>query len=84
MKHLFALLLLLTLSGCDLPSSENARLAFIEKTYHTKDIYWSDAQNQGSYYIVRLPDNSVLLIERSSDQPETLTVRQIFSAKTPL
>lgn len=78
MKKLILLSLLsFALVGC--ASNEQTRMEYIERTFKTREIFLHGT-GENSIYIVRLPDGSVLLVQRSeTTKPEKLSYRQIFA-----
>lgn len=74
LRLLLPLVALLLLAGC---SNEQERLDYIYNTYHTREIHVVDGS--ATYYIFRVPDGSVWIMERSdTSKSEKLLRRQIF------
>lgn len=76
LRLLLLLVALLLLAGC---STEQERLDYIYAIYNTREIWVTNENGQNSFYVFRLADGSVWIMERASNEkPEKLFRRQIF------
>ena len=79
MKKLILSLSILSLGLVGCSSNDQSRIEWIEQKFKTREIFLYGIRDH-SIYIVRLPDGSVLLVQRSNTTtPEKLTYRQIFA-----